>query len=382
MALLIKNADVYAPEHLGVQDVLTAGETILAIGRDLTPNIPGLETIDAKGHMLVPGFFDQHVHVTGGGGEAGPVSRTPEIMLSSLIKVGTTNVVGVSGTDFVTRSIPNLLAKVRALAVEGLSTWMYTSNYHFPPTTLSGSVADDMLLVPELLGVKIALGDHRSSFPTLQDVLHLLADIRLGGMICGKKGLLHIHLGDIPGPFEMFAEMAAMGFPAYRHVLPTHCSRKDTVFAASVAFVKAGGRADYTTGGGCYLPRPADAVAAAIDMGANASRLTFSTDGQGSMPRFNDKGEMIGLGVGGCEGNLEAVKDLINVHKMAPEQALTFITTNVAEGLGISGYGRVKTGFRANLNILDDAFDVATCVSRGRVMMLDKELLVKGTFEL
>ena len=273
MALLIKNADVYAPEHLGVQDVLTAGETILAIGRDLTPNIPGLETIDAKGRILTPGFFDQHVHVTGGGGEAGPVSRTPEIMLSSLIKVGTTNVVGVSGTDFVTRSIPNLLAKVRALAVEGLSTWMYTSNYHFPPTTLSGSVADDMLLVPELLGVKIALGDHRSSFPTLQDVLHLLADIRLGGMISGKKGLLHIHLGDIPGPFEMFAEMAAMGFPAYRHVLPTHCSRKDTVFAASVEFVKAGGRADYTTGGGCYLPRPADAVAAAIDMGADASHL-------------------------------------------------------------------------------------------------------------
>ena len=269
-----------------------------------------------------------------------------------------------------------------ALAVEGLSTWMYTSNYHFPPTTLSGSVADDMLLVPELLGVKIALGDHRSSFPTLQDVLHLLADIRLGGMISGKKGLLHIHLGDIPGPFEMFAEMAAMGFPAYRHVLPTHCSRKDTVFAASVEFVKAGGRADYTTGGGCYLPRPADAVAAAIDMGADASHLTFSTDGQGSMPRFNDKGEMIGLGVGGCEGNLEAVKDLINVHKMAPEQALTFITTNVAEGLGITGYGRVQTGFKANLNILDDAFDVATCVSRGRVMMLDKEVLVKGTFEL
>lgn len=382
MALLIKNADVYAPEHLGVQDVLTAGETILAIGPDLTPNIPGLETIDAKGRILTPGFFDQHVHVTGGGGEAGPVSRTPEIMLSSLIKVGTTNVVGVSGTDFVTRSIPNLLAKVRALAVEGLSTWMYTSNYHFPPTTLSGSVADDMLLVPELLGVKIALGDHRSSFPTLQDVLHLLADIRLGGMISGKKGLLHIHLGDIPGPFEMFAEMAAMGFPAYRHVLPTHCSRKDTVFAASVDFVKAGGRADYTTGGACYLPRPADAVAAAIDMGADASRLTFSTDGQGSMPRFNDKGEMIGLGVGGCEGNLEAVKDLINVHKMAPEEALTFITTNVAEGLGITGYGRVQTGFKANLNILDDAFDVATCVSRGRVMMLDKEVLVKGTFEL
>lgn len=72
MALLIKNARVFAPKDLGVADVLMANERILAVGPDLDPNLPDLQTIDAKGMILTPGFFDQHIHVTGGGGEGVP----------------------------------------------------------------------------------------------------------------------------------------------------------------------------------------------------------------------------------------------------------------------------------------------------------------------
>ena len=54
--------------------------------------------------MVVPGFVDMHVHVTGGGGEAGPASRCPESQLSAFLRVGTTTVVGVCGTDSVSRS--------------------------------------------------------------------------------------------------------------------------------------------------------------------------------------------------------------------------------------------------------------------------------------
>ena len=247
MALLIKNARVFAPNDLGRQNVLMVGEQIAAIGPDLTCDLPDLETIDASGRILTPGFFDQHIHVTGGGGEGGPATRTPELVLSELIRSGTTSVVGVSGTDFTTRSIPNLLAKVRALKTEGVSAWMYTSNYRYPATTLTDSVANDLFFVPEVLGVKIALGDHRSSFPTTQQVLALLADIRVGGMIAGKTGFLHIHLGNIPGAFAMFDEIIARGFPV-RHIRPTHCGRIRHVFDAAVEFALKGGHIDSTTG--------------------------------------------------------------------------------------------------------------------------------------
>ena len=177
-ALLIKNARVFAPQDLGKNDVLMVNDRIAAVGQNLAPQLPDLEILDASGKILTPGFFDQHIHVTGGGGEGGPSTRTPELVLSELISCGTTSVVGVSGTDYTTRSIPNLLAKVRALQTEGVSAWMYTSNYKYPATTLTDSIANDLFFVPEVIGVKIALGDHRSSFPTTQQVLAVLHPVR------------------------------------------------------------------------------------------------------------------------------------------------------------------------------------------------------------
>ena len=166
MALLIKNAHVYTPADAGIKDVLIVNDRVAAVEDNLTVTMPDLATLDAKGLILTPGFIDQHIHVTGGGGEGGPKTRTPELVLSELIACGTTSVVGVSGTDGTSRSIPNLLAKIRALKAEGVSAWMYTSNYAYPPTTLTTCVRDDLFFVPEVVGVKIAMGDHRSSFPS------------------------------------------------------------------------------------------------------------------------------------------------------------------------------------------------------------------------
>lgn len=248
MALLIKNAHVYTPADAGIKDVLIVNDRVAAVEDNLTVTMPDLATLDAKGLILTPGFIDQHIHVTGGGGEGGPRTRTPELVLSELIACGTTSVVGVSGTDGTSRSIPNLLAKIRALKAEGVSAWMYTSNYAYPPTTLTTCVRDDLFFVPEVVGVKIAMGDHRSSFPSEDEVLRLLTQIRVGAMVAGKLGVLHIHLGNIPGPFEIFGDIVKRGFPI-RHIRPTHCARDKAVFEGAVKFAVAGGYMDVTTGG-------------------------------------------------------------------------------------------------------------------------------------
>lgn len=380
MAVLIKNARVFAPADLGQVDVLMVAEQVVAIGHDLPESLPDTEVIDAKGQIMTPGFFDQHIHVTGGGGEGGPVTRTPELMLSELVACGTTSVVGVSGTDYTTRSIPNLLAKVRALKSEGISAWMYTSNYHYPCTTMSNSVPDDLFLVPEVLGVKIALGDHRSSFPTTQEVLHLLTDIRVGAMIAGKIGFMHVHTGNIPGAFEMYKEIVAKGFPI-RHIRPTHCGRIKHVFDSAVEFAKAGGWIDITTGASCAFDNPAIAVMTALDAGVDPTKITLSTDGHGSVPRFNEKGEMIGLGVGGVAGNLTEVKRLISEYKMPIGQAVSFISSNVGAALGLPGQGVIEVGGCANACLFNDAMELTTVISRNRVMMRNGEIIQKGTFE-
>ena len=63
----------------------------------------GLATLDVPGCIVTPGLVDLHVHIIGGGGEAGPASCTPSSQLSNFLEAGITTVVGVLGTDCVTR---------------------------------------------------------------------------------------------------------------------------------------------------------------------------------------------------------------------------------------------------------------------------------------
>ena len=381
MALLIKGAHVYSPDDLGACDVLTVGDKVVAVGKDLTACLPGLETIEAKGLTLTPGFIDQHIHVTGGGGEGGPKTRTPELVLSELIECGTTSVVGVSGTDGSSRSMPNLLGKVRALQAEGVSAWMYTSNYAFPPTTLTSCVRDDLYFVPEVLGVKIAMGDHRSSFPTQAEVMRLLSQIRVGAMVAGKLGVLHIHLGNIVGPFDMLLECVKQGMPI-QHIRPTHCARHPDVFKGAIAFGLAGGYVDITTGGSCAVGTPANGVKTVLEEGVPPDHVTMSSDGHGSVPRFNEKGEMVGLGVGGVSCNLREVKRLIGELDVPMTTALSVITRNPAKALQLPGKGVVEAGADADLNLFDENMNLVHVFAKGRQMMRSGQVVVKGTFEL
>ena len=178
----------------------------------------------------------------------------------------------------------------------------------------------------------------------------------------------------------MYKEIVSRGFPI-KHIRPTHCGRIRHVFDAAVEFAKAGGYMDITTGASCAFDNPAIAVMTALDAGVDPTHITLSTDGHGSVPRFNDKGEMVGLGVGGVAGNLTEVKRLIAEFKMPIEKAITFISSNVGSALGLPGQGVIEVGGCANACLFNDAMELTTVVSRNHVMMRNGEIVQKGTFE-
>ena len=195
---LIQGAAVYAPEYLGVQDVLIEGSRI----RKIADKIPVAEAyevqvIDGNGMLLFPGFIDGHVHILGGGGEGGYHTRTPEIMLTDITSGGVTTVVGCLGTDGTTRTMASLLAKARGLEEEGITAYIYTGSYQVPVRTLTGSILDDLVLIDKVVGCgEIALSDHRSSQPTCEEFARIVGDTRVGGILSGKAGLVNIHMGD------------------------------------------------------------------------------------------------------------------------------------------------------------------------------------------
>jgi len=99
---LIRNANLYAPQPLGIRHLLLGGGRILWIGEEALDLPVALRTvtstIDAAGRRTIPGLIDGHVHVTGGGGEAGFRTRVPAVPLSRFTTAGITTVVGLLGT--------------------------------------------------------------------------------------------------------------------------------------------------------------------------------------------------------------------------------------------------------------------------------------------
>ncbi len=372
--LLIKNAQVYAPAFLGKRDVLIAGGQIAAMDEELSPILPDLEVLDAKGKTLVPGLIDQHVHITGGGGEGGLHTRVPELQLSAALRAGVTTLVGVLGTDSITRSVENLVAKAKALTNEGVTAYCLTSAYQYPPITLTGSVMKDIVFISEVLGCKLAIADHRGSHPNREELIRLVSDIRMAALVAGKPGVLHLHTGAAPDGVEPIMDIVrTTDIPIY-HFRPTHMGRRlDQV----VEFTRMGGYADIT------VKEDTASTFHQLLAEADADRITLSSDSNGSMPRWDAKRQhIVGMGVGQIGDLYRTVRKMAAEEGIPLETALPFVTRNVAESLMLyPRKGAVAVGSDADLVLLDQDLEIDCVIAKGRCMMLEKELLVKGTFE-
>lgn len=390
MMTLIRQADVYSPEHLGKKDIFIGGGKILKIAGEI--HIPGdfgdVTIIDADGSICAPGFIDGHVHITGGGGEGGFQNRTPEIQLSHLTTAGITCVIGLLGTDGTTRSIPELLAKARGLEAEGISALIYTGAYEVPTRTITGSARSDIVLIDKIIGVgEIAVSDHRSSHPSERELARLISEARVGGIISGKAGVVHVHFGDDRTKMEpLFNLFKTIEIPITQ-VIPTHLNRNPYLFEDAIKFGKMGGFIDITSGIFPYEQdknpiKPSKAIKTLLDEGVPLSQITLSSDGNGSSPIFNQNGKLVGLGIGSVKTLWQETMDLVKQEGLDLEKALCPITHNVAGALKLSDHkGEIKEGLDADMVLLTQDLDIHTVICKGRIMVENKVPKVFGTFE-
>ena len=388
--LLLRNADVYAPQALGLQTLLVGGGRILWIGTGLQlPDLPAalrakVTEIDLAGRRLIPGLIDGHVHITGGGGEAGFRTRVPTVPLTRFTMAGITTVVGLLGTDDVARGPRSLLATAYALREEGLNAYAYAGGYHVPPTTLTGSVRSDLVFLEPLLGIgEVAISDHRSSQPTLDEVLRLAADAHVAGLMTGKAGVLHLHLGDGPRGLDLVRRaLAGSEIPA-RVFNPTHVNRRKALFDEAVELARAGCTVDLTAfpveeGEDAYTA--ADALRRYLSSGAPPQRVTVSSDAGGCLPCFDADGRVCHMDVGAAGALLETLRDLL-VGGMPLETALPAFTSNPARLLRLAGKGAIVAGGDADLVALDATGGADTVIIRGVVHVKGGSAVRRGTFE-
>jgi beta-aspartyl-dipeptidase (metallo-type) len=386
MLTLIKNADIYTPEPIGIGQLLLGGGKVLQVGAELfDPGKAGCgETIDMEGQPLVPGLIDCHVHVTGGGGEDGFSTQAPPVPLSQFTRHGVTSVVGLLGTDDETRSTAALLARTRALREEGLSAWCWTGGYHLPPTTLTGSVRSDIVNIDCIIGLgEVAISDHRSSQPTLAELARLASEVHVAGLLSRKAGVMHLHLGDGARGLSLLRQLLRETELPARVFHPTHVNRRKELFEEACELSRENVVIDVTAfpvADGENAWSAPDAWERFHERSCPADKITISSDGGGCLPVFDKNGIMQAMEFATSAGMPETLRELLSRgHSM--EAVLPSMTRNVAKLLRLPGKGRIEAGCDADLLFLHEAGSVRHVMAGGVWLVQDGLPLLRGTFE-
>ena len=374
MFKLFKNAECYAPEYLGRQDILVALHKIVKILPYIPEgNLPDLEIIECNGNIACPGFIDQHVHISGGGGEQGPKSSITPIEVDKLTSAGVTTVVGLLGADAVGKSMQGLLMKARSLEADGLTTYIYSGYYGIPPVTITGRILTDIALIDKIIGAgEIAISDYRSSYPSQQELIKLAHETLTGGMLGEKAGVLHLHVGDgKEGLGPLMDLLEGSDFPIKMFV-PTHLNRNKALFRQAFQYWVKGGNMDLTAGentvAGCGVP---DCLQQLQSGGNGLERVTVSSDGNGS-----------GAGEShtetGCVMSLfNDIRIAVKDHKIPLEIALKTVTSNVAKLLKLyPEKGKLAAGSDADIMLLESSeLTLDMLFARGHLLVNNGNLI-------
>jgi beta-aspartyl-dipeptidase (metallo-type) len=366
MLILIENGEVYAPEYRGPQDVLIANQKIEKIGaidrRSLDAIGVEYETIDANGCVVVPGLIDPHQHLLGGSGEGSLARQSPMLFIDEICRAGVTTVVGVLGVDTTMKTLPGLLARVKALKEEGLSTYIWTGGYNVPPTTMLSDVRQDMMFIDECIGAgEVAISDERSMAPSSQELAKVIFDAHIGGILTGKAGLTHFHVGDSDQRLRPILNLLECYDIKPDWLFPTHVQRTAALMDEAIAFAIDG------------MPINIDIVeedAAKwtkyyLQRGGPPENFTISSDADSSTP----------------DVFYGQVCDLVVKHKMPLETVLPFVTSNTARILKLKDKGKLEEACDADVLVLTrDALDIREVIATGKRLVVDGTCKTKPKF--
>lgn len=381
MFTLIKNGEIYTPEYLGNYSILLSDSKIVKIGdidEDKIKESFEVKVVNAKGMIISPGIIDPHVHLIGGGGEGGFSTRTPEIQLSSIIKAGVTTVVGCLGTDGTTRHMTSLLAKARGLEDEGITSYIYTGNYHVPTPTITSSVKEDIILIDKVIGTgEIAISDSRSAQPSVHEIAKLAAEARIGGLLSKKAGVIHFHVGIGKERLNILRKLINDYEIPPANIYATHITRSKRLVDEAIEI----------SNKGCYVDITADKYTAEWikyfkEQGGNMNNVTVSSDGNGSLPVFDENGEMTGFGVATQEQLFAQIAKSVKEQSISVQEALSLITSNTSTVLRLENKGRIVEGIDADILLIKkETLEINHVFAKGKHMMKDGDIIVKGTFE-
>lgn len=365
--LLVQNARVLGD----ILDVLCINNSIVKIGKidyKLLRKIfsaKDINVIDATGKVIIPSYIDNHVHIIGGGGENGFSSRISEMKVDDIIKYGVTTVVGVLGTDTVTKSVENLVAKTKSLNEEGITAYCLTGGYEYPPPTLTGQIQKDIVFINEIIGLKTAISDHRCYNPNYDNLVKIISEARTAGLISNKAGIINIHVGYGKGNMDVLLDIIENTNIPIKNIFPTHVTKTDVIMEQAVKMMNMGGYVDVTVNKS--VQEIAEKLVYMVKHG-NESLITVSSDANGSCPIW-DNGIYKGMSISNMEGLHNLVKELILKYNYTLDNAISFVTSNPANLLKLNRKGKIIEKNDADMLLIDKDLEITEVIAKGKVLL-------------
>lgn len=378
MIKLIENAKLSSGD---IVNILIVNNKIVDISSNkkfdnIFKNISDVEIIDAKMNYIIPSYIDNHEHIIGGGGEDGFISKIEEMSSIDILKNGVTTVVGVLGTDTLTRSVENLVSKTKAFNSDDITAFCLTGGYQYPSPTITGSVGKDIVFINEIIGAKIAISDHRCYNPNKNDLIKLLSEIRVASLLSKKIGILNIHVGWGKGNMDVLFDILNETNIPINVIRPTHITNNENVFKQAMELTKKKGYMDVTIDEDYsktvyYLKK-------IIDLG-NIDYITMSTDANGSCPIWAN-GSVIGMRKSNNSLIHNLVKYLICYEKISVMDAIRYVTVNPSRALGLINKGNIIVNNDADIIIMDNDYNIDTVLSSGKTIMKEKKLIKRSYY--
>jgi beta-aspartyl-dipeptidase (metallo-type) len=365
MFTLVENGQVFAPRPLGQVSVLIASGFIVRVGTVDRWALDSLgveyRVLDAGGGYVVPGLVDPHVHLLGGSGESGFNTQTPEFHLGEIVRHGTTTVVGTLGVDTTMKTMAGLLARAKGLRADGLNAFIWTGGYDALHSSILDSVREDVMFIEEVIGAgEVAISDERAMELTPRQIAKLVSDTHVGGMLSGKAGITHFHVGEVDTRLRPLRDVLEIGGVRPEWMYATHVNRGDELLNEAVEMAKRGTYVDVDTIEGdahVWLRKY-------LEAGGPPERLTFSSDASAT----------------GMDKLYKAMRSCVRDHGMALEDVLPHCTSNTAKILKLPEKGEIRTGCAGDVLVMDRDLEIVHVVSRGRPLVEDGELVAREAF--
>ena len=150
-----------------------------------------------------------------------------------------------------------------------------------PPTTVMGSIREDMLFSDEVIGAgEIAVSDERGLNQSAQELAKLVRDTYVGGLLSGKAGVTHFHVGEEDTRLQPLRDIVEQFHVKTEWLYPTHVQRNARLLDEAIALAHEGATCDFDVAGE-DLPRWYEYW---VEHGGPRDRLTASSDADSRRP--------------------------------------------------------------------------------------------------